>query len=148
MSRCSEPGCDGSVSARGLCHKHYQRRLRAYGNGLTNNAPAPVSYPSWEKRKRKREKRKRKRSCSVPGCQGWHWRKGLCFEHSRRDRPIGNHVCSAEVEVAPDLRFIKVCVVCRQIMGEPYGERRNDEVARPDPWARNVDDGGQDTGVI
>lgn len=66
---CMIDGCDGSVTARGWCRKHYNRWYK-HGDPLhvTQWAPRPQNIA-------------RTIGCSVEGCERKHHAKGLCRNH-------------------------------------------------------------------
>ena len=65
---CSIDGCEGPVSARGWCNKHY-KRWNAYGSP-TRERPKKV--------------------CGVEGCDSPHLANGYCQTHNYRNQAHGD----------------------------------------------------------
>lgn|SRR6185369_250795 len=70
MTLCSELGCGGRATGRGLCNPCYQRHRRH------GTLPPPVE--------------REPRSCSVDGCGGAHEARGFCTMHYQRWRATGS----------------------------------------------------------
>lgn len=71
---CSVASCGGSILARGLCPKHYQR-LRVHGDTNTVLRRAK-QYPP--------------RQCEVEDCYRAHSARGYCDLHAQRVRRYGS----------------------------------------------------------
>ncbi len=59
---CSEPGCDGKVSSKGLCAKHYQRKR------YKERGPRPGAVRGI-------------RDCMISGCDRKVHARGMCGAH-------------------------------------------------------------------
>lgn len=57
---CAIDGCDRGTYAKGLCHRHYQKRLQA-------------------------ERAERGDTCKVDGCEDGRLVNGMCFMHHMRE---------------------------------------------------------------
>lgn len=75
MDLCSEPGCSGRATGRGLCNPCYQRHRRR------GTLPPPREHTELR--------------CSMERCDKPHEARGLCAMHYQRWRASGSAIRSA-----------------------------------------------------
>ena len=82
---CSEPDCNQSARARGLCSKHYQRLRYAEKRAVEEGLPIPTTLTeARSNRSRKPARKTDKRgggACSIEGCELANYAKGMCGKH-------------------------------------------------------------------
>lgn len=82
--KCSEPGCDRTVLARGLCRRHYRKILATQGPIIAGSVAGQV--------------------CASPGCGRPVLARGYCKSHYRRLRRGGDVTAPLRPDLPAEIR--------------------------------------------